>query len=225
MNIHPNQAAALCIGIILAYAVPAPAYDSVNGDSIKLLNCLPSLKILKQQNAFEDTKISLPNDQLLDNLNSRQTRLGYYFVQPVDSGSLYPRWMRPSLKLRSWSDDCEHRIAVAREHMSETPIDAATCCTFYVEPNGDIGDLFTWKSSGSTKTDKLALKCIRDAVPFSKPPAEFADKQRILVLFTTKPSVEVLIDIKSYRNSRDRAIFAYIKEHPAVTFQEFLQIR
>jgi len=212
MNIDYGQKFLPC-AIVLAMGMPALAQDS--HFNISSPAGFRSLPILRSQSLFVQKKIAMPCNQIAH--ESNLTKLGYYLINN-ENGNSYPLFERPSLKLRFWTDDCEHRLAQARTRFSEQldSIRTGTRCTFYVKPNGDIGDPFMWWSSGSKKTDDSVLRCIAAAGPFNNPPVEFSDKQRFLVLFTAKPSVEMFVDTKAYDGWQDRdRMFQYLKQHPS----------
>lgn len=96
--------------------------------------------------------------------------------------------------LKPWCYQCIHRIeSMQKEHYPEG-IKDCYCC-FHVKRDGDIQDLFVYKSSGSTKMDQMVMQTIKKAVPFPQPPAKLSEKFRILIVFSANnPSINMLVD-------------------------------
>src|SRR5208283_839835 len=126
-----------------------------------------------------------------------------------------PLWSEPNSKFKPWFDDCHARIA---REMDKNPksdlLKGGLACTFLLEADGNISDLFIYQSARSKEIDDNALNVINQAAPFEKPPEELLHKRRVLVIFTRGNDFRIQFDANEYKMWKDRdAEFQAVKQN------------
>lgn len=117
-------------------------------------------------------------------------KLGYYFESDTYE---CPVWVKLSIKLLPWFDSCKTKLerALQTENLQLT---GTVSCTFYLDSNGTVVDLFTWMRS-SARDAELISNLIRASSPFNAPPIELLEKRRILITITRDGQIRLELDL------------------------------
>jgi hypothetical protein len=132
-----------------------------------------------------------------------------------------PTWKK--LDDSAWANSCRTRIDNSLEqHKSFGPLPGLIMCTFLLEPDGRISDLFIYSSRQSKETNRMAMEIVSDSAPFAKPPEELLHKQRLAVSFQQGigsfhqgrfRDFEVMMNSKEFKGAGDRDAMFEFWEH------------